>query len=240
MKTKLPLLIVLLLIKLSINAQISTNSIPYIETTAKIDTLIVPDRIYLNITINEADSRGKISIEKHEYQMKNVLTGLGIDIKKQFSLFHIKSNFRQYFLRKKDVLKTKSFSLLLYDSETAGNVLTSLEQKGISNVFLYKTDYSKLDELKTNMRAKVIKKAKQQAMLSAQSIDQSIGKAIYISDFDPNTNQAFSGHTSGIKLRGYSGEYINTALGINRASDIKLDFDKIQIESAITAKFELL
>ena len=240
MKTKLPLLIVLLLIRLSVNAQITTNSISYIETTAKIDTLIVPDRIYLNITINEADSRGKISIEKHEHLMKSVLTGLGIDIKKQLSLFHIKSNFRQYFLRKKDVLKTKSFSLLLYDSETAGNVLTSLEQKGISNVFLYKTDYSKLDELKTNMRAKVIKKAKQQAMLSAQSIDQSIGKAIYISDLDPNTNQAFSGHTSGIKLRGYSGEYINTALGINRASDIKLDFDKIQIESAITAKFELL
>lgn len=32
---------------------------PYVETTSKADTLIIPDRIYLNIVISEKDTRGK-------------------------------------------------------------------------------------------------------------------------------------------------------------------------------------
>ena len=32
---------------------------PYIETSAKEDTLVTPDRIYLSITISEADSKNK-------------------------------------------------------------------------------------------------------------------------------------------------------------------------------------
>ena len=34
---------------------------PYIETKARVDSLVTPDRIYLSILINEEDSKGKIS-----------------------------------------------------------------------------------------------------------------------------------------------------------------------------------
>jgi len=37
---------------------------PYLETTAKVDTLIKPDIIYLGILIREKDERNKISVEK--------------------------------------------------------------------------------------------------------------------------------------------------------------------------------
>ncbi|MFT7250898.1 MAG: lysozyme, partial [Flavobacterium sp.] len=36
--------------------------LPYIETSAKVDTLVVPDKIYLNIMITEKDTKGKISV----------------------------------------------------------------------------------------------------------------------------------------------------------------------------------
>ncbi len=37
--------------------------LPYIETDAKVDTLVIPDRIYLNNSLFEKDSKGKMSVE---------------------------------------------------------------------------------------------------------------------------------------------------------------------------------
>ena len=34
--------------------------VPYLETSARVDTLVTPDKIYLSITIQEKDSRGSI------------------------------------------------------------------------------------------------------------------------------------------------------------------------------------
>ena len=39
---------------------------PYLETTVKVDTLVVPDQIFMSIYINEGEDRNKISLEKQE------------------------------------------------------------------------------------------------------------------------------------------------------------------------------
>ena len=74
---------------------------PYLETTSVVDTLVVPDRIYLSILITEADTKGKVSVEELENRMNNKLIALGIDTKKQLSLADVTSNFKKYFLRTK-------------------------------------------------------------------------------------------------------------------------------------------
>ena len=171
--------------------------------------------------------------------MTSVLTSLGINLNNQLSLSNIKSDFRQYFLRKQDVHKSKSFSLLLYDSNTAGNVLIALENNGISNVYLDRTEYSKLEYLKLKLRSEAIEKAKKQAMASVLPLNQKLGNAIYISDLNASVEQALSGRASGVIIRGYSSGFSNKFYG-NTSQLINIDFDKINIESAITVKFELL
>ena len=47
--------------------------VPYLETSARVDTLVTPDRIYLNITIQEKDSRGRRSVEEQENKMAQKL-----------------------------------------------------------------------------------------------------------------------------------------------------------------------
>ncbi len=39
---------------------------PYFETNAMVDTLVTPDRIFMQINISESDTKGKISIEQLE------------------------------------------------------------------------------------------------------------------------------------------------------------------------------
>ena len=43
----------------------------YLETTAKVDTLVVPDQIFLSIYIDEGEDRNKTSLEKQEKEMSN-------------------------------------------------------------------------------------------------------------------------------------------------------------------------
>ena len=78
---------------------------PYLETTATVDTLVIPDRIYLSILIMEKDTRGRTSVEELENRMNTKLIALGIDTKKQLTLSDVSSNFRKYFLKNKFVRK---------------------------------------------------------------------------------------------------------------------------------------
>ena len=61
---KITLLLLLIITTKSISQTKTFIDLPYIETSAKVDTLVIPDRIYLNISITEKDSKGKICQKK--------------------------------------------------------------------------------------------------------------------------------------------------------------------------------
>ena len=175
-------LLVLLLSPLFIWAQPQNiNQIPHIETTAKADSLVVPDEIYLSITLREQDER-KVSVEQLEKRMFEALRKLGIDLEAQLKLSDASSNIKTYFLGRKDIKKSKRYELKLGSATTAGQVLVALEEKGISNARITKTDYSQLEQLKLQLLDKAVTKAKQRAHVMAKPLGQEVGKAIYISD----------------------------------------------------------
>ena len=61
----------LLLISNSVFSQTkSFIDLPYVETSVKVDTLVIPDRIYLTIVISEKDTKGKVSVEELEKRMQ--------------------------------------------------------------------------------------------------------------------------------------------------------------------------
>tara|TARA_R100001369_G_scaffold24862_1_gene45565 strand:- start:307 stop:1014 length:708 start_codon:yes stop_codon:yes gene_type:complete len=205
---------------------------PYLETTAIVDTLVVPDRIYLSILITEKDTRGKTSAEELENRMNTKLIALGIDTKNQLTLSDVTSNFKKYFLKGTDVLKNKTYTLLVYDAETAGKVIVGLESIEISNVHVNSTEYSRIEELKIELKQKAVLKAKAQAESMLKPLNQNIGKALYISDLNLNITQLLQGKASGIRIRGYSSNY-----KAEEYKPIDIEFEKIKIESAVTIKF---
>ena len=72
--------------------------LPYIETSASIDTMVVPDRIYLMIILSEKDTKGKISVEELEQKMINKLINIGVDLNKQLEISDLSSNYKKYIL----------------------------------------------------------------------------------------------------------------------------------------------
>lgn len=206
---------------------------PYLETVARVDSLVKPDKIYININLNEYDSRNKKSTEELELQMIKVLKSLGINTEKNLSLLDFNSNFQKKFLSSQKILKTKVYSLLVTEASIASKVLEQLEENGISNISIEKTEYSKAEELLLALKSKATLKAKKIAESLTKPLNQKVGKAIYISDINSISNQ-LEGRTSGIRIRGASSLYGNRA-----SEDILIDFNKIKFSTQISIKFRI-
>ena len=210
------------------SAQNGNNFRPHVETNATIDTLVVPDKIYLTIRLDEKDSKGRTSIEVLESKMQKALKASGIDIKKQVSLFNFGSDFSKYFLRKKDVSKTKTYKLLVYTAQEVADVLLNLEKVKISNVSFYKAEYSKKDELMLLMKQKAVVKARMQAQNLVTPLNQKLGRAIFISDANSFASINYAGNE--MKLRRFAAE---------GAARIEAEFRKIKITASVKVKFHL-
>jgi uncharacterized protein YggE len=208
---------------------------PYVEISARVDTLVTPDKIFLKIIIAEKDTRGKQSVEELDESLFTKLTANGINLKEQLSLNDVASNYKKYFFRGQDINKTKSYTLLLFDAVTTGKVLTDLEEAGISNVTLEKTEYSKLDELKSILRKRAALKAKKQAIDLSQPFNKKIGDPLYISDGNSFSLDGFSGRVAGFEIR------TKKALGYAVASvqGAEIEFQKVRAQIDVNVIFKL-
>jgi uncharacterized protein YggE len=204
---------------------------PYLETSVRVDTLVTPDRIYLSILITEKDTKGKVSVEELENKMADKLKQLNINLDKQLTLSDLSSNFKKYFLKQQDVLKSKAYSLLVYDALTAGKVMAALEEIEISNVNLEKTEYSKIEELQLSLKSKAVQKARSNAAAMVKPLNQKIGNAIYITDL--GSPFFMQGQMAGINVRGMA------LKSKEEYQPIDIEFEKIKVESEVKVTFKL-
>ncbi len=201
---------------------------PYLETNAKADTLVTPDNIYLTILLTEKDSKGKISVEELENKMALHLKSLGINLEEQLKLSDLASNFKKYFLKQQDILKSKSYTLLIHDAITTGKVIIGLEKIGISNVHLEKLEYSKLEDLKLILRSKAILKAKMQGEALLIPVNQNLGKIIHLVDYNRQIHRALDERIMVSKKYSENDKF---------EEPIDIQFDKIKVQSEINVKF---
>merc|ERR1711991_784015 len=162
--------------------------------------------------------------------MESALKASNIDIQKQLSLDDAESDFRKYFLRKKDVSKIKVYQLLVNDAQTLSKVLINLEKVKIANVNISKIEYSKVEEVKLWLKEKAILKAKKQAETLAKPLGQTIGKAFFIQDIGAPI-QADGWYPKNSNKRVFArGFYSETE---------KTNFSKITISASVKVKFYL-
>lgn len=148
----------------------------------------------------------KRSVEELEKSLEATLKGLQINTENDLSLLDFSSDFKKYFLKGQNVFKSKMYSLVVKDAVTAGKVLAELESVGISNVNIERTEYSKASELILLLKDKAVKKSKMTAKILASSLNQKIGRAIYISDGNTISN-ALQEQAPSIRIRKMSSLY---------------------------------
>lgn len=205
--------------------------VPYLETSSQVDTLVVPDKIYLSILIQEKDSKGRVSVEEQENKMAQRLKALGIDIEKQLVIKDLSSNFKKYFLRQKEVLKSKEYSLMVDSGKKAGEVMVALEQLDIANASLERTEYSKMDELELILKGRAIKKAKKKALAMTRPLGQNLGSALHIVD---NSQPYYPRYNQPVRME------MKAMAADSQGEPLDIDFEKIKVESMVSVKFALV
>lgn len=204
----------------------SKMSNSYLEITEEEKVKLVPDEIYLRITLDEKDSKGKMTIEEAETKMKLLLKKHGINLK-NLSVTYTSSDFHKRFFGK-DIYVLKEYELKTSSAQEMSKVVQLLQENGVSNIALSKIDYSKKEEIKSQLQAKALVKAKQKAAYLASSIGEKIGKpiSIYIQkNYDAPTYRSWS-----LSYKSSSGES-------EKLPDT--EYRTITIKAEITVKFEI-
>ncbi|MFB9076963.1 SIMPL domain-containing protein [Flavobacterium procerum] len=212
------------------------NSIdkPFIEVSGQADTLVVPNKIWINVLLNEKDSKGKKSVEDLEKEMISKLTEIGIDTKKDLSFSDMSSNYKYYLLKQNDIFKSRSYSILVKDAVSASKVFIGLEKIGISNVRIEKIEHTEEKKIRLLINGKAILNAKQTAESFTKPLNQKVGSSIQISNFEDISQQLY-GRAAGI--------VVNTGYGIKRyesestPSEPAIEFEKIKISSSVQVRF---
>ena len=114
------LLLAAVLLALGVQAQApSEQAFPsFVEVNGVAEREVEPNLIYLTITINERESKGRITVEKQEQDMIVALRQLGIDTKEQLRVNDISSSR----LKRTQAVTTKSYQLQLTEPSLVGDV----------------------------------------------------------------------------------------------------------------------
>ena len=77
---------------------------PYVFVNGHSEIKVSPDEIFLSITLDEGDTKGKVSLEEQRKAMFQALKRLKIDVEKQLTVVDMSSD---YFRRKSSLATTK-------------------------------------------------------------------------------------------------------------------------------------
>ena len=207
-------------------AQDFGSTIPSVSVNGSSQVKVTPDEIYLRITLDEGDTKGKDVIEAQRKRLFSALRKSNVDIEKQLTLLDMSS---EYF-RRGSSLATTQYELKLSSAESVNKVFENLDKEGITNVAVTRTASSKLDDYRRQARQEAIRNAQSRARDLAEAVGQSIGVCYEINDYTSEARE------TGSRLM----------MSKNAAADMaseealpKVEFEQIVINYNVSAKFVL-
>ncbi|MDR1227169.1 MAG: SIMPL domain-containing protein [Prevotellaceae bacterium] len=202
---------------------------PYIEVTGKAEREIIPDKIYLKITINEKDNKGRVSLEQQENQMKAELKKIGVEVAKDLTVKDLNSDFMSYWYKGNEIFTSKEYQLLVRNAATAGRAIQTLKKINVSNVALEKVDHSEMEKFRREVKIEAIKAAKGKASDLLEAIGHKAGRALWVMEYE---QPAFRPHAANVMVKS------------KMSADVaepqpELEFQSIKLVSSVSAKFAI-
>ncbi|MBQ5654272.1 MAG: SIMPL domain-containing protein [Alistipes sp.] len=230
MKKMIFLAAAFVLVALSVSAQQAETFPSYIEVNGVAEKEIAPNEIYLSITINERDSKGKISIDEQQRDMVAVLKKLGVKPAEQLKMLDLTSS---YFKRGNALAKAQ-YELKLTSAVEVARVWRALDELGISQVTVQKVSHTDIETLKAEVRADAMRAARDNARALAEAIDQKAGKCFWIADYSSPVRTTYA--VANMKARGVMEESVSFDAMVEEEG---LEFQTINLQHRVQAKFVL-
>lgn len=225
-------IIALLFLPIHIFAQSDFKDVANIEVTGTARMDIMPDEIYVSITLREREEgKTKFTVESQEKSLKEGLTKLGIALD-QLSLSDSESDYVKIRFRKTEVVTTKSYTLKLGTAEEVSKVFEKLDELKIQDAYISKTERSDIVELRKQLRIDAIKAAKDKADYLLTAIGEETGHALEVRENNPS--YLYNSFANNIQSYNYIEEEASDLGGLP-----EIGFEKIRLEASIYVKFEI-
>ncbi len=224
------------------NNESKKEKTPFIEVTGVAEKEIIPDEIFISITLSEKlKNKSKISIEEQEENLKKSIKTLGIELSNLY-LSNTKANYEKYFFRQ-NVLTKKEYTLKVSNANTVGKVFLEFDKIDIDDAIVSKVSHSKIDSFRKEVKIMAIKAAKDKADYLLSAIGEKLGKALQINEIEikpsSNNNQESNilANMSGGVYKRKDALYWLNPMDYNEKNE--LEFQKIKIKSAIYLKYSI-
>ena len=214
-------------------AQVVEEKFPcYVEVTGYAERNVTPDTFYLSIVIAEKDSKGKISVETQQRDMIAALRGMGVDTDRQLTMVDMSG---EYF-KKSNTLMTARYRLKLTSAADVRKAYSLLGDLGISSVSMRSVSYSKIADVRNEVRIESIRNARAKAEQLAGALEQSVGNCIRINDYsrDMTEEAVVTYNARAMKMAG------NADGMMDIDDDDPLEFKPIKVTGSVNARFVLL
>jgi uncharacterized protein YggE len=211
------------------------DPLPYIEVNGVSELYIVPDQIFIGITLKEKyDNKEKVTIESQEDKLKSSLKEIGVDIA-NLSLTDANAYYTKVRFKTKDVMASKYYSLKVTDASKVALVFQQLDKLEIFDADVNRVDHSKIDSLRKVVRVSAIKAAKTKAEYLLSAIGEQVGKALVVNE-QPEESRPYYRQTS-TNISSYSNtRFLDDDKG---SPDDNIQFQKLKIKSNIYVKFAI-
>jgi uncharacterized protein YggE len=156
-----------------------------IEVSGSADQEITPDIIYVSISLKEyMDGRNKVTIDRLENQLEKAVAAAGVT-KADFTISNVSSyNYTTEKRKNPDFLASKQYRLQLHDLNRLDQIMAAVDAKGIQSTNVEGYDYSKLNDLRKQMRVKALLNAREKAGDMLTGIGEKLGRPISIVEND--------------------------------------------------------
>jgi len=201
-----------------------------IEVMGSAEQEVTPDIIYVSISLKEyMNGKNKVDIATLERQLQRAVTEAGV-AKEDFMINNIASY--NYIIEKKktpDFLASKQYRIKVRDLNSINTILSKVDDKGIQSTGVDSYDYSKITELRRELKIKALQAAREKATYLLTSIGEKVGGALDIQEIDNGEPSIQANYRT-----------FKSAMASTQAADQpEIDFKKIKLNYQVRAVFEI-
>ncbi|MGN6395340.1 MAG: SIMPL domain-containing protein [Mucilaginibacter sp.] len=156
-----------------------------IEVTGVAEKEVTPDIINISISLQEyLDGKKKVTIDQLENQLETAVKAAGVP-KEDFTVNNV-SAWNNTWNKKKtpDFLASKQYGIRVHDLNKFNQILDKIDPKGIQSTNIDSYDYSKMEDLKRELKVQALHVAKEKAAYLLSSIGDKVGDVISITEVD--------------------------------------------------------
>ncbi len=204
-----------------------------IEVNGSAEAEVTPDIIYISMSLKEYfrdnNNRKKVEIEELERQLQSAVLKAGIP-QEDFTINNI-SSYTNYWEKKKNIefLARKQYRIKVTNLSKFNEIMSAVDPKGIESSNISGYDYSKIEDLKKDLKIKALQAAKDKATYLIAAIGGSLGGPIDIQEIN---NEYYPQPIYRANAMMKTSESMDTAMP-------DIDFKKIKLSYQMRTVFEI-